>query len=390
MMRTAIWILLLLCCYTISRAQPILPGADQPEKYLPLLTGKKIGLVVNQTSAEGGQHLLDFLLENEVGVVRVFTPEHGFRGDADAGQIVNNQIDGKTGLPIVSLYGENKKPTPEQLVGLDLIIFDIQDVGVRFYTYISTLHYVMEACAENNVKLMMLDRPNPNGDYVAGPVLDMGFQSFVGMHPIPVVYGCTIGEMAKMINGEAWLDEGLTCDLTVIPVENYNHNMHYSLPIKPSPNLPTDVSIRLYPSLCFFEATNVSIGRGTYFPFQVIGYPDSTFGEFCFTPESIPGMASKPKQLGRVCYGTDLREAPLNHRFSLSYFVVFYKKFNDKKDFWSSERWFNLLAGNDQLIEDIRNGKSLEDIEAGWEPDLKDYLLKRKKYLLYPDFEATP
>ncbi|WP_445587396.1 exo-beta-N-acetylmuramidase NamZ family protein [Sunxiuqinia sp. A32] len=371
-------------------AQQIVMGAEQADKYLPLLKGNRIGLVVNQTSRVGDEHLLDYLLSQEVDVRKVFSPEHGFRGDADAGQQVDDQIDVKTGIPVFSLYGNNKKPAAEQLADLDIIVFDIQDVGVRFYTYISSLHYVMEACAESEKQLLIFDRPNPNGDYVAGPVLDLKFQSFVGMHPIPVVHGCTIGEIAKMINGEGWLNGGEKCDLRVISLLNYSHEMPYSLPIKPSPNLPNDLSIRLYPSLCFFEATNVSIGRGTYFPFQVIGFPDSTFGDFIFTPTSIPGMATKPKQKDKTCYGVDFRQKARNSQFTLKWFLEFYNKFGNDAEFWSSERWFNLLAGNERLIEDIRSGKSLDEIEKAWEDDLKIYQCVRKKYLLYPDFNTAP
>ena len=385
-MRTSTLILLILIAFSCQSKQ-IKTGAEQPEKYLHLLKDKRVGLVVNHSSLVEDQHLLDFLLKKEIEVKKVFSPEHGFRGDADAGEKITDQQDSKTGLPIVSLYGENKKPSQEQLDDIDLLIFDIQDVGVRFYTYISTLHYVMEACAENDKELIILDRPNPNGDYVAGPILKKEFKSFVGMHPIPVIHGCTVGELAKMINGEAWLQNGLTCKLKVIPASNYSHQSSWSLKVKPSPNLPNDLSIRLYPSLCFFEATHASIGRGTQFPFQVIGYPDKTFGEFSFTPKSIPGMAKNPKQKNQVCYGIDLRNEALDHRFTLSYFISFYKKFMNEEDFISSERWFNLLAGTDQLLADIREGKSLKEIENSWKADLGEYMEIRKKYLLYPDFK---
>ncbi|SFF55085.1 exo-beta-N-acetylmuramidase NamZ family protein [Sunxiuqinia elliptica] len=368
-------------------AQEIRPGAERTKEYLPLLEGKNVGLVINHTSVVKEQHLLDFLLENDVQVKKIFSPEHGFRGNADAGEQVSDQRDSKTGLPIVSLYGDNKKPKPEQIEDLDVLIFDIQDVGVRFYTYISTMHYVMEACAENNKPVVVFDRPNPNGDYIAGPVLKEDFHSFVGMHAIPIVHGLTVGELARMINGEGWLAEGKQCDLTVIPVANYSHKMGYSLPVKPSPNLPNDRSIRLYPSLCFFEATSASIGRGTYFPFQVIGYPDKRFGDFEFTPESIEGMSKNPKQLGKVCYGIDLRTSSCHERFSLSYFLDFYNKFEDKSEFLTRERWFNLLSGTDKVLEAIRAGQTLEMIEASWKPELEAYQTMRKNYLLYPDFD---
>ncbi|MHA7112166.1 exo-beta-N-acetylmuramidase NamZ family protein [Sunxiuqinia elliptica] len=368
-------------------AQEIRPGAELTEEYLPLLEGKNVGLVINHTSVVKEQHLLDFLLGNDVLVKKIFSPEHGFRGNADAGEQVSDQRDSKTGLPIVSLYGDNKKPKPEQIEDLDVLIFDIQDVGVRFYTYISTMHYVMEACAENNKPVVVFDRPNPNGDYIAGPVLKEDFHSFVGMHAIPIVHGLTVGELARMINGEGWLAEGKQCDLTVIPVANYTHKKGYSLPVKPSPNLPNDRSIRLYPSLCFFEATSASIGRGTYFPFQVIGYPDKRFGDFEFTPESIEGMSKNPKQLGKVCYGVDLRTSSCHERFSLSYFLDFYNKFEDKSEFLTRERWFNLLSGTDKVLEAIRAGQTLEMIEASWKPELEAYQAMRKNYLLYPDFD---
>ncbi len=368
-------------------AQEIRSGAERTEQYLPLLEGKNVGLVINHTSVVKEQHLLDFLLENDVQVKKIFSPEHGFRGNADAGEQVSDQRDSKTGLPIVSLYGDNKKPKPEQIEDLDVLIFDIQDVGVRFYTYISTMHYVMEACAENNKPVVVFDRPNPNGDYIAGPVLKEGFHSFVGMHAIPIVHGLTVGELARMINGEGWLAEGKQCDLTVIPVANYTHKMGYSLPVKPSPNLPNDRSIRLYPSLCFFEATSASIGRGTYFPFQVIGYPDKRFGDFEFTPESIEGMSKNPKQLGEVCYGVDLRTPSCHERFSLSYFLDFYNKFEDKSEFLTRERWFNLLSGTDEVLKAIQAGQTLEMIEASWKPELEAYQSMRKNYLLYPDFD---
>ena len=378
-------ILFLLVASHVS-AQIIEPAAERTDLYLPLLQGKKIGLVVNHTSRVGNDHLLDFLLKHELAVERVFSPEHGFRGDADAGEQVADERDPKTGIRVISLYGDNKKPQAADLIDLDVLIFDIQDVGVRFYTYISTMHYVMEACAENDKPLLIFDRPNPNGDYIAGPVLNPEFQSFVGMHPIPVVHGCTVGELAQMINGEGWLKDQIACELTVIPVKNYTHNMAYSLPVKPSPNLPNDRSIRLYPSLCFFEATSASIGRGTYFPFQVIGYPDQRFGDFQFTPESIEGMSKNPVQLGKVCYGVDLRTSCGGDQFTLAYFLDFYRQFENERDFLTRERWFNLLAGTDELIQDIRAGKNLNEIAAGWQKELRHYQSIRKKYLLYPDF----
>jgi uncharacterized protein YbbC (DUF1343 family) len=362
----------------------ILPAADQPELYLSKLSGKSVGIVANQTSIltqSNKKHVVDFLLEKGVSVKKVFVPEHGFRGVADAGEKVDNTIDSKTGLPIISLYGTNKKPTAAQIKDLDLIIFDLQDVGVRFFTYISTMHYVMEAAAENGIPVMIFDRPNPNGDYLAGPVLKSGFESFVGMHPIPVVHGLTVGELAKMINGEKWLKGGLQDDLEVIPVGNWTHNTRYNLPIKPSPNLPNDLSIRLYPSTCFFEGTIVSLGRGTLFPFQTYGYPDPAFGKFTFTPVSINGMSKTPPLQDQVCYGVDLRNESLNQQFTLKYLLDAYQKSGKGKAFFNN--YFNTLAGTDQLKKMIIEGKTASEIEASWQSDLDSYKKLREKYLIY-------
>lgn len=369
----------------VENATVVLPGADRPDRYLPLLEGKRVALAVNQTSVltqKNQLHLVDFLLQSGVDVKKVFVPEHGFRGDADAGEVVKNQIDAKTGLPLVSLYGASKKPSKEALEDVDVVIFDIQDVGVRFYTFISTLHYLMEACAEQNKPLMILDRPNPNGDYVDGPVLKEGFTSFVGMHPIPVVHGLTVGELAKMINGEGWLDNGVKATLEIIPVADWTHGTPYSLPIKPSPNLPNDVAIRLYPSLCFFEGTDVSLGRGTYFPFQVYGYPDPEFGDFTFTPVSIEGMSKNPPQQDKQCFGKDLRDEPLNHRFTLQYLLDAYRLFDKKEQFFNN--FFDKLAGGEQLRKDIQAGKDENTIRAAWQPNLEAYKTMREGYLLYP------
>lgn len=376
-----------LACNANSPEKVLKTGAEQPENYLTEIQNKKVGLVVNNTSEVNGVHLVDFLLSKNIKVISIFALEHGFRGNAAAGEEIEDGIDTKTGIPVVSLYGNNRKPTPTQLKGLDLVIFDIQDVGCRFYTYISTLHYVLEACAENQVPLMVLDRPNPNGDYVAGPILQPRFQSFVGMDPIPIVHGCTVGELAQMINGERWYDGNNKCDLIVVPVENYTHKTHYSLPVRPSPNLPNDLSVRLYPSLCFFEATSVSVGRGTPFPFQVLGGTDSTFGDFTFVPRNIPGVALNPLNEGKVCYGIDLRTLSHVPKFTLKYFLDFYHQFKNEKDFLLRENWLNLLAGTDDLIKQIREGKSETEILRSWQPQLEKYKEIRKKYLLYPDFE---
>ncbi len=365
----------------------IVTGADQPEKYLPLLENKRVGLVVNHTSLVGDAHLVDFLMKNDVDVQKIFAPEHGFRGDASAGEIIKDGVDTKTGIPVLSLYGKIKKPTKDHLQNLDVVVFDIQDVGCRFYTYISTLHYVIEACAENNIDLLVLDRPNPNGDYVAGPVLKPGFESFVGMDPIPIVHGCTVGELAAMIDGEKWHKAKLNCRLQVIPVLNYTHSSKYKLPVKPSPNLPNYLSVRLYPSLCFFEATSVSVGRGTEFPFQVLGGLNPTLGPFQFTPLDIPGAAMNPLNKGKVCYGVDLRELDEVPPFTLKYFLGFYNQYENKTDFLTRERWFDLLAGSDLLLKEIKAGKSEEEILRSFQPELDSYKQIRKKYLLYPDFE---
>lgn len=362
----------------------ILTAADQPELYLSKLAGKSVGIVANQTSIltqNNQQHVVDFLLEKGIQVKKVFVPEHGFRGLADAGEKVDNMIDSKTGLPIISLYGNNKKPTDAQIKDLDLIIFDLQDVGVRFFTYISTMHYVMEAAAENGVSVMIFDRPNPNADYIAGPVLKLGFESFVGMHPIPVVHGLTVGELAKMINGEKWLKGKLEVDLEVIPIGNWTHNSRYNLPIKPSPNLPNDLAIRLYPSTCFFEGTIVSLGRGTLFPFQVYGYPDPAFGDFTFTPISIDGMSKSPPLQDQVCYGVDLRNESMNQQFTLKYLLDAYHKSGKGKAFFNN--YFNTLAGTDQLKKMILEGKTTSEIEASWQSDLDTFKKLRVKYLIY-------
>lgn len=358
-------------------------GAQSLLHVLTLLENKKVGIVGNQSSLVGKTHLVDTLISSKVNVVRVFSPEHGFRGDADAGEIVSNGKDTKTGLTIISLYGKNKKPKNDQLTGIDIMIFDIQDVGVRFYTYISTLHYVMQACAENNIELIVLDRPNPNGHYVDGPVLDTAFKSFVGMHPIPVVHGMTIGEYAQMINGESWLGENITCKLIVVPCEGYSRIMHYSLPVPPSPNLRSDLSIQLYPSLCLLEATTVSIGRGTDFPFEVYGHPDFPNTDFSFTPKA--GFGSKdPKHEAKQCNGYHLIEKKYQRmeQFDLSFLIqannlLMGKTFVDRADF------FNLLAGNDILIQQLKNGLSEEEIRSSWEPKLSEFKEMRKKYLIY-------
>lgn len=380
-------ILFLTTGINVSLTAQIICGADQPEKYLPVLQKKRVGLVVNHTSLKGKTHLVDFLKSEKINVKRIFAPEHGFRGEASAGEEIKGGIDKRTGIQVVSLYGKNKKPTEKNLKDLDVLIFDIQDVGCRFYTYISTLHLVIEACAENNIPLLILDRPNPNGDYIAGPVLKPEFVSFVGMDPIPIVHGCTVGELALMINSENWTSAKTKCKIDVIPVLNYTHSSKYEPPVPPSPNLPNYKSIRLYPSICFFEATKVSLGRGTEFPFQVLGGLDPTLGSFQFTPVDIPGMAIDPINEGQVCYGVDLRALSEIPEFTLSYFLDFYWKFKYESDFIDRENWFNLLAGTDVLLAKIRGGNAEPDILQVSEPELETYKTLRKKYLLYPDFE---
>lgn len=362
------------------------PAAENTSAYLPLLQGKNIALVVNQTSVVGETHLADTLLKLGISIKKIFAPEHGFRGTADAGETVTDGIDTKTGLPVISLYGKNKKPSSSQLEGIDLVVFDIQDVGARFYTYISTMHYVMEACAENAISFMVLDRPNPNGYYVDGPVLDTSFSSFVGMHPIPVVHGLTVGELAQMINGENWLKGGVQCDLQVVACTNYQHDSQYKLPIKPSPNLPNDRAIELYPSLCFFEPTIVSIGRGTQTPFQLVGSPEhANFYSYQFTPQSTSG-AKYPKHEGELCFGKDLTDSSIQHNtpFFLTELLTFYQQTEDKETFFTNAKFFDLLAGTDKLRQQIRAGLSEEEIRQSWQSDLEKYKILREKYLIYP------
>ena len=358
-------------------------AAMQLDDYLPLLEGKQVGVVGNQTSIIGETHLVDTLLTLGIDIRKIYTPEHGFRGTADAGAKVNSGKDEKTGLPIVSLYGKNKKPTAEMLQGIDVILFDLQDVGVRFYTYISTMSYVMEAAAENHIPVIVLDRPNPNGFYVDGPVLRTENKSFVGMHEVPVVYGMTIGEYAKMVNGEGWLKGDITCDLTVIPIKEYNRNAIYELPVKPSPNLPNWESVYLYPTLCFFEGTNVSVGRGTDTPFQIFGHPDMR-GGFSFTPQSTSG-ASKPLLEGQQCRGENLVEyahdyANNDNQLHLEWIIDAYQQLKEKGFF---KDYFRLLAGNKQMQRDIESGKNADEIRASWQNDLGAFKTIRAKYLLY-------
>ncbi len=356
-------------------------GAENHEAYLPLLVNKKVGIVTNPTGiVENKKHLVDFLLEKQINLLKIFAPEHGFRGTADAGEVIKDGKDTKTNLPIISLYGNNKKPKPEQLANIDVMIFDIQDVGARFYTYISTLHYVMEACAENNIELLVLDRPNPNGTIVDGPILEIEHKSFVGMHPIPVLHGMSIGEYAKMINGEKWLTNGIQCKLKVIPCTNYKRNMIYSLPVKPSPNLPNDQAINLYASLCFFEGTNVSVGRGTEKQFQIYGSPFLTNFNFSFTPISNFG-AKEPMHKDVLCIGEDLTKIKKVTRLELKWLLKAYSDTTDKTVFFND--FFTKLAGTKKLQEQIVNGVSEKEIRKSWEEGLEQFKKIRAKYLIY-------
>ncbi|GAB2591592.1 exo-beta-N-acetylmuramidase NamZ family protein [Spirosoma areae] len=370
-------------------APPIQTGADQLAVYLPALLGKRVGLVVNHTSRIGRTHLVDSLLARGVTIKTIFAPEHGFRGQATDGEEISSSRDSRTGIMIASLYGATRKPTPRQMDSLDVLVFDIQDVGTRFYTYISTMQYVMEACAEANKPLYVLDRPNPNGHYVDGPVLDPKFKSFVGLNPIPVVYGLTIGELAQMINGEGWLT-GLsntpkkTCPLTVVPLKNYTHQTPYVLPVPPSPNLPNQQAVLLYPSLCFFEGTVVSVGRGTDKQFQVIGSPYTNYGPYTFTPVDKPGAVNPPLE-GKACYGLDLSKATISKQgLMLTYFFDFFKRASDKSAFFLANNGIDRLAGTDQLRLQLLAGVPEAKIRKSWQPALDSYKQIRKKYLLYP------
>ena len=365
----------------------VIVGANQTTKYLPLFEGKTIGIVANQTSVishdNNFTHLVDSLKHLGVTIKSVFAPEHGFRGKADAGEHVDDGFDTKTNLPIVSLHGKNRKPTPEQLKGLDIIVFDIQDVGVRFYTYISTLHNVMEACAEANISMIILDRPNPNGHYIDGPTLEIENKSFLGMHPIPLVHGMTIGEYAQMINGEQWLENGIQCDITIIEVKNYSHYTSYSLPIRPSPNLPNDQSIKLYPSLGLFEGTNINAGRGTEFQFQRYGAPFLNKETMRFTYTPVANFGSKyPKHQNTLCYGEDLKNEELNGEMTLKWVIKAYQNSTDKSKFFNTNN-FTKHAGTDKLQKQIEAGLSEKEIKDSWKEDLDNYKATRQKYLLY-------
>jgi uncharacterized protein YbbC (DUF1343 family) len=378
-----------------QKQNAILTGADQTDKYLPLLKDKRVGILANPTTIIGSKHLVDSLLARGVKIVKIFGPEHGFRGNASNGTKVSDEKDPATGIEIVSLYGKKRKPSAEDLANVDVMIFDIQDVGCRFYTYINVLRDVMEGCAENNKEVIILDRPNPNGYLVDGPILDMKFKSGIGQFPIPIAHGMTIGEFAQMINGEKWLPDGKQCKIRVIPVKNYKHDMEYVLPVKPSPNLNTSQSILLYPSTCLFEGTVLNHGRGTYSAFTILGSPllKGKY-EFSYTPVSIPGMSESPLHMNQVCYGLDLRNYDTSMlrksgRINIQWMIDLYRAYPEKEKFFDrsmSKQIGNIdfLAGNDVFRKQIAEGKSMKEIQDSWEPQLSDYKTMRKKYLIYP------
>lgn len=387
--RTVITVGVLVLLMT-ARAQEILPGARMINQYLPMLQGKRVAVVANHTSLVGSKHLVDTLLSLGVNIKKIFSPEHGFRGEFEAGELIANYTDKTTGLPVISLYGGSKKPKADHLSDIDIVIFDLQDVGVRFYTYISTMHFVMEACAENGKPLIVLDRPNPNGFYVDGPVLDTNYRSFVGMHPVPLVHGMTIGEFAQMINGQGWLSGKIKCQLTVIPCKGYTHSMTTALPVRPSPNLPNHLSVLLYPSLGLFEGTVVSVGRGTDYPFQVFGYPDFPNKEFRYVPVEKRGASLNPPYKGKPVYGIDLRDYNVNYfldrrEIILDWLIYSYNSYPEKDKFFNN--FFRLLAGNNELRRQIEQGLSAEEIRQTWQPELEKFKQIRKRYLLYSDFE---
>jgi uncharacterized protein YbbC (DUF1343 family) len=382
----------------VGFAQPVLveqdriiTGAQRTADYFPLLAGKSVGVTCNHTSLIGSTHLIDTLIASGINVVRIFSPEHGFRGEAGAGVEVQSGTDGKTGTPVISLYGSKKKPSAKDLNGIDIMVFDIQDVGVRFYTYTSTLALVMEACAEQGIPVVILDRPNPNAFYIDGPVLDTNFKSFVGMFPVPIVYGMTIGEFGNMVNDEGWLKDSIHCNLFIIALQNWDRNMIVKLPVRPSPNLPNWQSVYLYPFLCLFEGTVVSVGRGTDYPFQVIGHPKNMTGSFAFVPRKIPGVAEDPPYLGRECYGQSLSGYAENYTkntdpFELFYILSYYKilhAIDPGEPFFNS--YFDKLAGNNILRKQVESGLPEDEIRNSWRDDISAFMKIREKYLLYPD-----
>jgi uncharacterized protein YbbC (DUF1343 family) len=366
----------------------VITGAERTQLYYPLLKNKTIGIVANNSSQINGKNIVDSLVSSGLDVKIIFSPEHGFRKFEEAGQMIKNSIDSATGIRIISLYGKSKKPDRKDLNKMDVVVFDLQDVGVRFFTYISTLTNIMEACSESNTPLFVLDRPNPNGFYIDGPVLDSAFVSFVGMHPVPVVYGMTIGEYARMVNEEGWLKNGILCDLTIIPLKNYTHGTRYELPLKPSPNLTTMNAVYLYPSLCFFEGTIVSVGRGTENPFEVFGHPAMKGFSYSFTPETEFGMSQNPVYRGQLCRGVDLSDFYLTHpkmkgRINLSWLLMAFKDLGSKPDFFND--YFEKLAGNSELRQQIMADMPEMEIRRSWEPGLLKFKEIRQKYLIYPE-----
>lgn len=368
---------------------PITVGAERMDLLLPTLQGKRVALMVNQSSLVGstGTHLVDTLLSQGINIVRLFVPEHGLRGKVDAGKNVRSGVDEKTGLPVVSLYGQRKRPTPEMLADIDLLVFDLQDVGTRFYTYISSMHYLMEACAEEGKTFVVCDRPNPN-DFIDGPILEPDCRSFIGVDPLPVAHGMTVGELALMIDGERWLRGGNTCHVKVIPMDGWSHGDPYELPVRPSPNLPNSRSIELYPSLCFFEATIMSVGRGTSKPFQAIGYPDKRFGSIVYTPQIKLGEDSNPRHKGKLCYGTDYTSVSLPKRqIALGPLLDYYRKADSLGlQLINQRQLFDLLAGTKKLRQQLSSGLSEDEIRASWQAGLKAFQAKRARYLLYTDY----
>lgn len=381
-MKRLFLLLLILPLWASGQKNKLLTGADQLDVLLPKLAGQRVALMVNHTAVVGKRHLADTLKVRGVNLVKIFAPEHGFRGTADAGETIRDGVDASTGIPLVSLYGKNYKATPEQVADVDVILFDIQDVGARFFTYISSLHYLMETCAENNKKLIILDRPNPNGSYVDGPVRKPEHKSFVGMHPIPITHGMTIGEYARMVNGEGWLKDKKACTLEVVALKGWNHKDSYHIAQKPSPNLPNDHAIGMYPSTCLFEGTVLSIGRGTLNPFEVVGDPYLKNQPYTFTPVSIDGMSKEPPLQDQVCYGLDLRNEKLPKEVTLKYLIKLYNEYPNKEKFFIS--YFDKLAGNTTLKEQIKSGMSEKAIKATWKPELDAFKAIRTKYLLYP------
>lgn len=392
---TAVLLLILFGIFSFTsqpvKQEEIITGSERTGLYVPKLENKNVAVVANHTSLVDSVHLVDTLLSEGIQLKKIFSPEHGFRGEAGAGEGVKSYRDEKTGLPVVSLYGSRKKPNADDLEDVDVVVFDIQDVGVRFYTYISTMHYMMETCAETGTDFMVLDRPNPNGFYVDGPILDTQYRSFVGMHRIPVVHGMTIAELARMINQEGWLENGMKCDYEWISCKNYTHDSLYELPVSPSPNLPNMRSIYLYPSLCLFEGTVISVGRGTDYPFQVFGHPEMKNAEMKFTPRSIPGASTNPKYKGQLCRGIDLRDYPLDSllhkpRMRLNWLKFAYNNTPEDEFF---RPYFKKLAGNDELLKRIKKGKSIQEIRACWEDGLEQFMNKREQYLIYEDFTRS-